>query len=335
MSGCRTVLVVALLAVSVLVAPLSTASSTPEEAQAWLETGHDCLIEPMVIAELGSSVRGIVSRIRVERGQRVKRGQTLVELDASVERAGLEEAEARADTQGETQAREAELNFARQDFIRFEDMHAQRLAPAQQRDEALANRQVAGAALVQALENRRLSQLELLRIRREVERRAISSPIDGVVADVPVTLGELVIDDPVVRVVQLDPLRVEAVLPGRLFGTFSPEDEALVRAEYDDGLVRRATIELVDPVLDAGSGTFRVRLLLPNPEHAIVAGQQCRVRFDVPTEPGSAEEPPMAAAEQDVQPDHEADLDAGEQTIEKAVGGPVRGIGLPDPQARP
>jgi multidrug efflux pump subunit AcrA (membrane-fusion protein) len=36
---------------------------------------------------------------------------------------------------------------------------------------------------------------------------------------------------------------------------------------------------VVDPVVDAASGTFGVRLELPNPEHAIPAGLKCRVRF--------------------------------------------------------
>ena len=36
---------------------------------------------------------------------------------------------------------------------------------------------------------------------------------------------------------------------------------------------------VVDPVVDAASGSLRVRLGLPNPDHAIPAGLRCRVRF--------------------------------------------------------
>jgi hypothetical protein len=36
---------------------------------------------------------------------------------------------------------------------------------------------------------------------------------------------------------------------------------------------------VVDPMFDAASGTFGVRLTLPNPERKIPAGLKCRARF--------------------------------------------------------
>ena len=41
----------------------------------------------------------------------------------------------------------------------------------------------------------------------------------------------------------------------------------------------KATVDVVDPVIDAASDTFRVRLLLPNPRNAIPAGVRCSVHF--------------------------------------------------------
>jgi hypothetical protein len=40
-----------------------------------------------------------------------------------------------------------------------------------------------------------------------------------------------------------------------------------------------ATVKVVDRVIDAASGTFGVRLELPNRQRAIPAGARCRVRF--------------------------------------------------------
>ncbi len=40
-----------------------------------------------------------------------------------------------------------------------------------------------------------------------------------------------------------------------------------------------ATIAVVDPVIDAASGTFNVRLDLPNPDGAIPGGLHCTVKF--------------------------------------------------------
>jgi multidrug efflux pump subunit AcrA (membrane-fusion protein) len=51
----------------------------------------------------------------------------------------------------------------------------------------------------------------------------------------------------------------------------SPEEP--VGGEYP------ATVTVVDRVVDAASGTFGVRLELPNPDRALSAGLKCRVRF--------------------------------------------------------
>ena len=41
----------------------------------------------------------------------------------------------------------------------------------------------------------------------------------------------------------------------------------------------RAEIVVVDRVVDAASGTFGVRLTLPNPNNEVLAGLRCRVDF--------------------------------------------------------
>jgi hypothetical protein len=42
-----------------------------------------------------------------------------------------------------------------------------------------------------------------------------------------------------------------------------------------------ATVTVVDEVFDAASGTFGVRLKLPNPELRLPAGVRCRISFDL------------------------------------------------------
>jgi membrane fusion protein (multidrug efflux system) len=49
--------------------------------------------------------------------------------------------------------------------------------------------------------------------------------------------------------------------------------EAPVGGEYI------AEVKIVDRVIDAASGTFGVRLELPNPNHRLQAGLKCKVIF--------------------------------------------------------
>jgi membrane fusion protein (multidrug efflux system) len=45
------------------------------------------------------------------------------------------------------------------------------------------------------------------------------------------------------------------------------------------GSEREGVVSVVDRVIDAASGTFGVRLELPNPNYELPAGLRCRVRF--------------------------------------------------------
>lgn len=267
-------LTLSLLMTGLLLAPVNVVASDgiPDGA-------HDCLIEPLVLAEVGSPTQGIVARLLVDRGASVVSGQPLLELESGIERAMVEQAAARAEMNSEVITRKADLALAELDSKRFADLHDKRLAPAQQNDEAAARLQVAQAALVHALENRQLQQLELQRSRRALARRTIRSPIDGVVVRQLVFPGELVFDNPVISVAQLSPLRVEVVLPARLFGSIRKGDTATIYPEINADVPLSAQVEVVDPLLDARSGTFGVRLVLPNDDMAIPAGQKCRVSF--------------------------------------------------------
>jgi len=52
----------------------------------------------------------------------------------------------------------------------------------------------------------------------------------------------------------------------------------------------------VDPIIDAASGTFRVTLMLPNPEHKLTSGLRCQVSF--------LTKPPATAARKKPIPSH-------------------------------
>jgi hypothetical protein len=55
-----------------------------------------------------------------------------------------------------------------------------------------------------------------------------------------------------------------------------------VRPDDPIGGDRSGEVIVVDQVFDAASGTFGVRLRLPNPDDIVPAGLRCRVTFDIP-----------------------------------------------------
>lgn len=257
----------------------SMASTSAIASESVPDEALDCLIEPWVVSDVGSPAQGIISKLLVDRGQSVRKGQPLAQLESELEHSDVALAEARAETQSEILAREAELTLAKLDLQRLEDLHRQNMVPAQQRDEATARYQIANAALTKAVENQKIQQLELLRMQRQYARRILTSPLDGVVVSQLAYLGEFVYDNPVVTIASLDPLRVEVILPARLFGTIAEGDVARVYPELaaDNALV--STVDAVDAMLDSRSGTFGVRLKVSNPNNKIPAGQRCRITF--------------------------------------------------------
>ena len=62
---------------------------------------YEGLIESYEVIDIGAPVEGIVANVAVERSNLVKKGQILVELESSVERATLEKTRAMANFEGE------------------------------------------------------------------------------------------------------------------------------------------------------------------------------------------------------------------------------------------
>jgi preprotein translocase subunit SecA len=97
-----------------------------------------------------------------------------------------------------------------------------------------------------------------------------------------ITVGEFAASDrgdPIMRLAQLDPLRVEVFVPVARLGEIAvgKKAEVMPQAPVNGTYIARVTI--VDRVADAASGTFGVRLELPNRDYRLPAGMKCKVRF--------------------------------------------------------
>lgn len=129
------------------------------------------------------------------------------------------------------------------------------------------------------LTNKHLASLELQRTNAEIALRTVRSPISGVVVERFMHPGEFTKQERMFKLAQLDPLRVEVFAPVALHGKVAVGMQAHVRPEAPVNGVYTAKVTVVDRVIDAASGTFGVRLQLPNAEYKLPAGLKCTVRF--------------------------------------------------------
>lgn len=267
--------------------PATAPAATPEPpAAAPMPLG--CLILPSRVADLGTPVPGVVERVRVERGDRVRQGQPLVDLRADGERAALEAAQLRAGSAAAVGGAQAQHELARQKLARAESLHAERfisdLALAQTRAEAELARQ----QWQQAEDQQRLHRAEARQAQAALGQRTLRAPFDGVVLDRMTHPGERAELQPLLRLADVAVLHVEVVAPASMWGQVRVGAVRTVRPDLPGVPARAATVARVDEALDAASHTFRVRLALPNADRAVPAGARCRIDL--------GEAPPAGAA---------------------------------------
>ena len=241
-----------------------------------------CLIQPSSQAEIGSSVTGVIETMRVERGDTVQKGQVIAVLRNDIERAALDVATSRAQADADVQAAIAALEFARQSRARAEDLVKKKFVSDQALDKTRTEERVALQKLAQTREQRSVWEREMGLAKSQLAQRTIVSPISGIVAERYLSSGERVEDRSIARVISIDPLHVEVMVPAARFGQIRVGMVASVMPELPGASLVEATVKLVDKVIDGASNTFRVRLALPNADHAIPAGPRCKVSFGHP-----------------------------------------------------
>jgi len=240
------------------------------------------MIEARQKVDIRSPVEAVIESVQVQRGELIRKGQIIATLESGPERAALRLAQSRATMQGELKAAEARVDLTQKKLLRAEELYKQNFVSVNARDEAEADFRLATEQLRQARENQKLAELEVTRAAEVLAMRTIRSPFSGVVVEILQKPGEFSasnIKDPILKLAEIDPLNVEVVLPVSLYGQVAVGSSGTVMPERPIGGSYSAVVKVVDRVIDAASGTFGVRLELPNRERKIPAGVRCRVRF--------------------------------------------------------
>lgn len=234
-----------------------------------------CLIEPSQVVDIGSPVVGVLATVAVERGDTVRRGTVVATLRREIERANLSAASNRSEVQAELRAARAAAELARGKLVRAEDLRRQNFISEVAVEQARSEAEVAYRRIDAVREQQRAAASDTETARSQFAQRELAATIDGVVVERFLNPGERVDDKPILRIARLDPLRVELVLPLSDLGRLKAGDAVQLKPDYPGATRKTATVERVDKIVDAASRTFRARLTLPNPDHAVLAGVRC------------------------------------------------------------
>ncbi len=183
-------------------------------------------------------VAGRIRALGFKDGSNVRRGQLLVQLDDTLQRAEVKQAQ-------------AQLSIVQANYKRNQELVAQNFVAQRVLEESAANLEVAQAQL--ALANARLS------------RMAILAPFAGTVGIRNVNIGDYVKDGAdLVNLEDTSSMYVDFRLPERFQGKLKPQQTVELALDAFPGRAFQARIEALDPLLDVNGRSVGVRAVLPN-----------------------------------------------------------------------
>jgi len=225
--------------------------------------------ETEVVAKVG----GVVSRIYVEEGDFVKRGQALAKLDDERLSVQMEQATANLRKLETEYQRSVELY----DEQLISDQDFQRAKFAYESQKATYD----------------LQKLDL-------EYTSIRSPISGVVAERMIKVGNMVVtNQPVFQVTDLDPLLAVLYVPERLVGELKvgQVSKLTVDALAEDTFAGQ--VERISPVVDPSTGTIKVTVTVYDASRQLKPGMFARINIVNDVHIGTVLAPRDAIIEED------------------------------------
>lgn len=183
-------------------------------------------------SQVVAKTSGVALQVMAEVGQQVRAGQVLVRLDSA--RAALQAA------QSEAQLRKLEASYNRS-----RQLFAQQLLSANDIDQLKFDLENARAV-------NRLANLEL-------SYANVVAPISGIIAERSIKTGNFVqINTPIFRIVDTSRLEATLNVPERELATLKPGLPVQLMVDALPGRPFQGRVDRVAPVVDSGSGTFRV-----------------------------------------------------------------------------
>jgi membrane fusion protein, multidrug efflux system len=237
---------------------------------------YPALVRALQEVELRPQVSGYITAIHFNEGQQVRKGQKLYSIDQQQSEASYRQALANLSVQ------EANLERAKKDVERYRELDKKDAIAKQQVDYAeaaysAAEKQVdAAKAAVQAVQT-------------SVRYTTIVAPFDGTIGISQVRLGASVSpgqtllntissDDPVAVDISVDQQEIYRFT--QLLGKKVPKSDSTFRLDLKGQIYPYpGKISIIDRAVDAQTGSIKMRLVFPNPDHSLRAGMSAKLRL--------------------------------------------------------
>jgi multidrug efflux pump subunit AcrA (membrane-fusion protein) len=300
--------------------PVPVQVRTPKQVVEPVSVQASGEVEANVTALCAFQLAGRVSRVLVEEGQRVRKGQLLAELDPTDYQNGYDAAKAQAagaeavDRKAQAGLRAQELEQARIDYAeqldvynRMKFLYEHKSLPANDFNKIAASYKAAEQRYRMAQEGTRsedkaaataqshAAAAQMHEAGKKLADTRLVAPIAGFIGMKRIDVGNTVgAGIPVISVLDLDPVKVRVGIPEAEIGKVQQGARATVRIPSLDGRQFEGKVETVGVASDPASRTYTAKIAVANPSNLLRAGMVSEARLFSPatinaiTVPGSA-----------------------------------------------
>lgn len=239
--------------------PVHSVTAMTVEAREWTPMISTIgTIRPHQGAMLSAQTAGTVSKVLVESGTKVQKGQLLVEIDSSVERASLK-------------ASEAQLPSVQANYNRYRNLVASNSASNAELDNARSSYE----ALVANIEA----------LKAQIERRQIYAPFDGVAGIVNVNVGQFITaGTEIVRVEDQSQMKIRFSLPQTDLEKIFVGQKVTATIDALPAQTFPAKIIAIDPAVDNTSGLINLEAVVTEGQQQLLSGMFARLNVALTTQ---------------------------------------------------
>ena len=214
-------------------------------------------IRPNQGAMISAQAAGTVTKVLVKSGDKVKKGQLLVEIDSTAERASLK-------------ATEAQLPAAQANYNRYRNLVASNSASKAELDNA------------QSTYNQLLATIEATKA--QIERRQIYAPFDGEAGIVNVNVGQYVtVGTEIVRVEDQSAMKIRFTLPQTNLEDIFVGQKVTATIDALPARTFPAKITAIDPAVDTATGLINIEAIVTEGQDKLLSGMFARLNVALPT----------------------------------------------------
>jgi membrane fusion protein (multidrug efflux system) len=247
--------------------PVVTHQVSSSEAAYYDE--YPAIVRALNEVELRAQVNGYITAMHFKEGEKVKRGQKLYSIDQQQTEAAYRQALANLSVQ------ETNLVRAKKDVERYRELEKQDAIAKQQVDYAEAN-YLSAQKLVDA------AKATVRSVQTNVRYSTIIAPFDGTIGISMVRLGASVTpgqtllntissDDPIAADISVDQREIYNFT--QLLTRKPSKGDSTFRLSFANRIYPHpGTISIIDRAVDAQTGTIKMRISFPNPDHTLRAG---------------------------------------------------------------